>query len=174
MTGRVIIDIFGFIRQFPATQISVLPLTQHERNARLCVEGETSSGSPALSAEPDFLENGERPTAVQQDKNKNELSTQEKYLLLLTPMLPGYSLKLKKWSKVPTSVIIRPTHYLPVLFHVDHIQNISWNTTAFDHLILSENIKDLISVLVDRHNSSAIGNEEVIKGKGMRSLSLVV
>ena len=127
-----------------------------------------------MSAEPEVLENDKRPTAERQDKNKKELLTQEKYLLLMTPMLPGYCLTLKKSSKAPTSVIIKPTHYLPVLFHVDHIEDISWNTTAFDHLILSESTKDLISVLVDRHNSSATGNEEVIKGKGMHSLSLAV
>lgn len=111
MTGRVIIDVLGFTRHSSHTRITALSLKQHKKSARIHVDGENSPASSTMSAESEFLEKGGRPTAEQQRKNKEELLAQKKYLLLMTPMLPGFSLQLKKWSKVLTRIIIKLAYY---------------------------------------------------------------
>ena len=41
-----------------------------------------------------------RPSAEKQEKNKKAMLEKEQYLLLMSPMLAGFSLKEKKWRKL--------------------------------------------------------------------------
>ncbi|KAJ3540144.1 hypothetical protein NM208_g5192 [Fusarium decemcellulare] len=70
-------------------------------------------------------------------------------LMVFPSKVIGYNLRQKKWRDL----------------EVDLIQDVSWNKQAFLHLVIKDEIKDLIQALV----SSKLGSEEntdLIQGKG--------
>jgi hypothetical protein len=46
------------------------------------------------------MESKKRPNADKQEKNKEAMLKMPQYLLLISPMLAGFSLKEKKWRKL--------------------------------------------------------------------------
>ena len=54
-----------------------------------------------------------------------------------------------------------------VLFCVDSIHHISWNATAFEDLVLPEDLKDVVLTLVQRHEAARSKDTSMVAGKGM-------
>ena len=93
MTGRIIIDAFGFGKLNPDDEITVTAIKPAE-------SGEPHSTLNNKSSSGDDSERG-RPSLKQQQLNKNEIQATRQHLLLMSPMLAGYSLTLKKWREYP-------------------------------------------------------------------------
>jgi hypothetical protein len=91
VTGRIIIDALGFGKFNPDFEIYVEAIKPEE------------SDEPQGTVRPSSSSNGDRekhrPTPEEQRSNKNEIQSRRQRLLLMSPMLAGYSLKLKKWRK---------------------------------------------------------------------------
>lgn len=82
----------------------------------------------------------------------------DEQLLLCTTRLRGYSLKLKRW----------------VHFEVNNISNITWNEHAFPQLILPEGFQNLILSFVEAKSDSILAFDDIIQGKGMGMIMLLV
>ena len=95
MTGRIIVDAFGFGKFNPDKRITVTAIKPAENN-------EPHSNSKNESSSGDDIEKG-RPSLKEQQRNKNEIQATRQHLLLMSPMLAGYSLTLKKWREYPHS-----------------------------------------------------------------------
>jgi hypothetical protein len=81
----------------------------------------------------------------------------EEHLLMCYDQMPGFSLTSKTWG----------------LFNVNQIQDIQFNTTAFDNLALAPEKKDLIMALVNAGQGSAANYDDMIKGKGQGIIFLL-
>lgn len=65
--------------------------------------------------------------------------------------IPGYLLESKSWGE----------------FLVDNVTEVVYNDTAFHHLVLAENKKELISSLLERQNHQQDDEfDDLIQGKG--------
>ena len=95
MTGRIIVDAFGFNKFNPDQQIIVTAIKPAESN-------EPHSTSNKNSSAGDDSETG-RPSPKKQQLSKNEIQATRQQLLLMSPMLAGYSLTLKKWREYTNS-----------------------------------------------------------------------
>lgn len=74
-------------------------------------------------------------------------------LLIATPVLRGYSLNDKRWLE----------------FFVNGVQDITWNTNAFDSLVLpraQQGLKELILAFAKAHPKETDSFDDVVRGKG--------
>lgn len=83
------------------------------------------------------------------DSQQHLKMTDEEYMLCAA-FVAGYSLQDKKWGWFP----------------VDSIQDIEFNTKAFDSLIFSETHKAMTLALVKAHAKENSTFDDVIQGKG--------
>ncbi|KAH6903410.1 P-loop containing nucleoside triphosphate hydrolase protein [Coprinopsis sp. MPI-PUGE-AT-0042] len=84
---------------------------------------------------------------VEESPDRVNLNEEE---LLLTPVaIYGFSLGDKAWLE----------------FNIDLIQDVEWNSEAFDNLVLPQGRKDLLRSLVESHHRE-LGFDDFIKGKG--------
>jgi SpoVK/Ycf46/Vps4 family AAA+-type ATPase len=60
-----------------------------------------------------------------------------------------------------------------VNFYVDDIKPVNWNDDAYEHLVYSEEQKDLVLSLVDNHKRLMKGVDDVIVGKGQGLIVLL-
>lgn len=73
--------------------------------------------------------------------------------LIATPIIRGYALKNKKWLEL----------------YIDGVQDIKWDTQAFDSLVLphaQQDLKQLILAFADAHSKHIDGFDDIIQGKG--------
>jgi hypothetical protein len=77
--------------------------------------------------------------------------------LICSPMLRGYSLKQKLWLN----------------FFVTCVSPITWQTSAFDRLVLPQNQKELILGFAESQRSHADTFDDVIEGKGRGMIILL-
>ncbi|KAF2114227.1 hypothetical protein BDV96DRAFT_600944 [Lophiotrema nucula] len=104
------------------------------------------------------------PGHIQQSNNLEALKANEPKALpeelypLCTPILKGYSLKTKNWAT----------------FLVDRIHEISWDSRAFNSLVLPPGYKDLIlSFTKNQNRSDGVVVDDVIEGKGQGIVMLL-
>lgn len=88
MTGRVIIDPFGFNKFNPVSVIRVEKFESDVGNT-----GDSDKGKHA--SEHRFPT---RLSLEEQKVNKSRMEANRCALSLMSPMLPGYSLRLRKWG----------------------------------------------------------------------------
>ena len=74
----------------------------------------------------------------------------EDQLLLCVPRVQGFLLKRKQWSR----------------FNVDNIEDISWNDTAFDSLVLPNQEKNLLLAFAEGQANPNANFDDFIQGKG--------
>lgn len=75
----------------------------------------------------------------------------EEQLLLASPVVPGFSFTEKLWLE----------------FAVSNVGEISWNTDAFESLILPDNQKSIVKAMVSSHAFHASRSiDDIIAGKG--------
>ena len=110
--------------------------------------------------------NPRRPSIEQQQMNKTEIQKRRQNLLLMSPMLVGYSLKLKKWRTSINYLLSKSTDILAVWMSIDNIRPIAWNEDAYDHLVFPVDQKDLLLAFVRNHTQSVETKHDVIAGKG--------
>lgn len=60
------------------------------------------------------------------------------------------------------------------LLEIDNIQDISWNDEAFDQVVLPASHKNLVLSFVEAHISGDVKFDDIIKGKGLGLLMLLV
>ncbi|KAF4469330.1 P-loop containing nucleoside triphosphate hydrolase [Fusarium albosuccineum] len=82
--------------------------------------------------------------------SNQHMSLGEEELLLFHYQIGGFDLAWRKWA----------------LFNIDHIQDVQFNSDAFQQLVLSPEKKRLIQSLVQQRNSKDGGFDDLIKGKG--------
>ena len=80
MDGQVVIDAFAFEKFNPARRIGLRKLDSEEMEV-------TST-------------HRSRPSAKEQQSNKHSIEANRRYILLMNPLLAGYSLKLKRWCRL--------------------------------------------------------------------------
>jgi hypothetical protein len=76
--------------------------------------------------------------------------TPEFHLLLCTPTVRGFCLREQEWED----------------FNIDGIEDVEFNTTPFDSLVLPEGYKELILAFVESQLKEGDSFEDVINGKG--------
>lgn len=77
----------------------------------------------------------------------------DKQLLISTPIVRGYALKDKQWLE----------------FYIGGVKDITWDSRAFDHLVLphaQQDLKQLILAFADAHSKGLDGFDDLIQGKG--------
>lgn len=74
----------------------------------------------------------------------------EFHLLLCTPTVRGFCLREQEWED----------------FNIDGIDDVEFNTTPFDSLVLPEGYKELILAFVESQLKEGDSFEDVINGKG--------
>ncbi|KAL8726957.1 MAG: hypothetical protein Q9166_006378 [cf. Caloplaca sp. 2 TL-2023] len=152
VTGRIVIDAFAF-RKFEPRPANFFELDEEESAEENTTAGDRDKISMSATLQKVLANSrvGLRPSTETQRSNIENLQKNRECLCLMSPMLPGYSLKLNKW----------------LWFYVDNVKSISWNEEAYDRLVLSGSRKDLVQTFVNNHGqSSASFNNDVIAGKG--------
>jgi hypothetical protein len=89
-------------------------------------------------------------TRLIETESKDHLNLSEEELLLCCHEVRGFSLVWRKWATL----------------HVDNIEEVQFNTGAFDQLVFSEEKKDLILSLVNQQHEDGAGFDDMIQGKG--------
>ena len=82
----------------------------------------------------------------------------EKQLLLCNSKVKGYPFKTKVWGEL----------------EVDHITDIAWNDDAFANLVLPTGYKNLVTCFVEGQTSHTSDFDDVIQGKGLGVVILLV
>ena len=103
MNGRVIIDAFGYCKFNPKYAIKVKQIKAEDTSAA----GDDTEMPKSLNLDiPNVKPSSkwERPSAEQQQSNKAGVQARRLHLLLMSPMLAGFSLSLRKWRKWFSSV----------------------------------------------------------------------
>ncbi|KAK8187955.1 P-loop containing nucleoside triphosphate hydrolase protein [Phyllosticta capitalensis] len=84
-------------------------------------------------------------------------SLAEKHYTLCSPHVKGFCLKAKEWAT----------------FYVDNVEEVAWNTGAFDKLVLPNDYKRVIWAFVEAQLSRKDDFDDVIKGKGKGVIMLL-
>ncbi|POS74188.1 ATPase [Diaporthe helianthi] len=117
-------------------------------------------GGPIIYGEPPkpWQKNYGQLIKPTEQKEEPDPDLTEAELLLCNTRVRGYSLKLKKWGE----------------FEVDSISEIAWNDRAFPGLMLPSGYKDLILSFVEGQNSKKNTFDDIIEGKGLGLIMLLV
>ncbi|PGG97394.1 hypothetical protein GX51_07364 [Blastomyces parvus] len=117
---------------------------------------EDEEGNPQI-VEVECDEDGDEIVKEDLDKIAGKDQTGEKFefsdeeLLIASPVVLGFAFSEKLWLE----------------FTVSGINEIEWNSGAFDSLVLPENQKSIVKALVESHTFHAAENiDDVIQGKG--------
>lgn len=91
------------------------------------------------------------------DDSDTRIPLTEEQKLICSPLVRGYSLKQKLWLN----------------FFVNSVQEINWNTGAFDRLVLPSQQKELILGFVESQQDEMNQFDDVIEGKGRGMILLL-
>lgn len=81
----------------------------------------------------------------------------DEQLVIFSPFLKGYSLKLKEWHT----------------YNVDSLVEVDWNTQAFNQLTLPEEFKELIQATIEMQVKRRSDFDDFIHGKGRGLITLL-
>lgn len=163
--SRVLIDVTGFQKYCLAQGIR--EGTDPQTKQQQVVSGEDSDGntSTPIALSTDGITNLslvtldksgssiKRLSQVAQDRNRQvilEREGSEPHLMYMFPLIEGYALKNKLWG----------------LFYIEDTSPLTWNETAYDHLVYDEQQKDLVMSFVENHGKRSKAIQDVIAGKG--------
>jgi hypothetical protein len=114
-----------------------------------------------------------RPTAEDQQKNKELVGRNEDDLLLVYPFLKGFSLSTKTWGMSPPfqdGTIVHRAHSDSASvgsFNIDLLSPLEPNASPFQHLVLPPKKKAFIASLVESHRRFGPVTGDVIENKGI-------
>ncbi|KAJ1325761.1 NTP/NDP exchange transporter [Microdochium nivale] len=187
--GRILIDVVGFNKHHLAKGSREDEQPDAEKNRvegtgrRMLRRHTKSSISAAAHAQPvpvdddmadeygnlDDPEDGEaaekrsdkdvvRLGQEDQERNKAAMLAQPENLMYMSPLLQGFALKNKEWFS----------------FFVEDIKPMVWNDKAYEHLVYSEQQKDLVLSFVESHKKDSRQEvNDVIVGKGQGLIILL-
>lgn len=157
ITGRIVIDTYGWNRFNPSFPVFVTAFTQKDLvRSNYNEYGEEDSGGE------DEYDGGEDSMpldghfADEEDAAKHAPLTWEQKLIC-SPLLRGYSLKSKLWLN----------------FFVNCVKEIEWQKDAFDRLVLPKNQKELILGFTESQRKYRQAFDDVIEGKGRGMIILL-
>lgn len=161
--GRIVIDTYGWNRFNPHHCIYVTPLNHKDVLTNSHHSNDSGDGDGEGEEEPgddyDQDDSGmpiDGAFADEEDATKQPpLTTEQK--LICTPLLRGYSLKDKLWLN----------------FFVNCVQDITWQSDAFDRLVLPKNQKELILGFTESQRKMKDTFDDVIEGKGKGMIILL-
>ncbi|KAK8242946.1 P-loop containing nucleoside triphosphate hydrolase protein [Phyllosticta capitalensis] len=162
--GRMVIDCSSFERYYGRHAV-LNPLGEASRSDSLDDEDdwEDEGGShdeEDADEDPAALDIQTLQIEARQARQKIPAATTslaEKHYALCSPHVKGFCLKAKEWAT----------------FDVDNIEDIAWNTGAFDKLVLPNDYKRVIWAFVDAQLSLKDDFDDVIKGKGKGIIMLL-
>ncbi|XP_014554535.1 hypothetical protein COCVIDRAFT_28463 [Bipolaris victoriae FI3] len=111
---------------------------------RVMIDGQEYENAKSL-----FSTRFSRDSIIEVEPDKKPILSEEQ-LLICSNMIPGFSLTTKNWG----------------LLDINHIQDIDFNTSAFEMLALAPEKKDMIAALVKSAKASSETYDDLIKGKG--------
>ncbi|EFQ32473.1 ATPase [Colletotrichum graminicola] len=161
--GRILVDVVGFNKYERARGKREQDDANTRRNRVVSHEEIffSNEGADATKdADPIKTETGggRHLAAKKQQRNKEEMLAREDDLVFMSPLIEGFALKNKVW----------------LAFYVEDIAPITWNDTAYDHLVYDEQQKDLVLSFVENHGRGGrSAMEDVIVGKGQGLIILL-
>lgn len=155
--GRIVIDTYGWNRFNPNYAINLNPLSQKDappnpQSADYNSEAEEEYDDPYAGC---YGSDHGAYTDEEKIVEQPPLSSEQK--LICKPILRGYSLKDKLWLN----------------FFVNCVHDLSWQTDAFDHLVLPPNQKELILGFAESQRKLKDTFDDVIEGKGKGMIVLL-
>ncbi|KAH6883168.1 P-loop containing nucleoside triphosphate hydrolase protein [Alternaria rosae] len=139
VTGRVLVDPFTYYKYNPYWTPRVDPLEPSAKESEQAGNSEQSESRTRL-----------RPSKEKQDVNSAQVASKKLWLLLLNPNVPGFSFRENKWF----------------MLNIDHLDEITWNDRAYDHLIIANERKELLLTFVQQHEDAMGVSQDVVEGKG--------
>ncbi|GAP92133.1 putative TOB3 [Rosellinia necatrix] len=164
--SRVIIDCSSFLKYNDNASVQLMPLdassvSRHETNPSLLyLDGfDEDAVSPTFVARlQDVARRTRRRYAAPQNTFEcTHTSLSDEYYALCTPIIKGFSLKLKEW----------------VYLNVDGVADIKWDGDAYKQLVLPHDYKRLIWAFVAAQLSHIDDFDDIIKGKGKGVIMLL-
>jgi len=161
--SRIIIDTFAYGKFNPNILPFLAPLKLDHKSVQLTPpdsddDGEIfyDNGDESVS-DDGYTSDSNQSTEILNGKEVKRLPLTDEQLLHCTPLLRGYALKTKRWLS----------------FFVDSVSEITFNTAAFDSLVLPENQKDLILAFASSQIAHKDAFDDVISGKGRGIIMLL-
>jgi hypothetical protein len=90
-------------------------------------------------------------------RDAKEAKLQTRDYLICSYTVPGFCFTSKRWC----------------IFNVELVEEISFNTSAFETLLLPKHQKEMIHSLVKVHTSEGQGFDDLIRGKGKGMIFLL-
>lgn len=145
--GRIVVDANSFWRLSHRSIPSLQPLAAKEGAPNpACAEKKTEIIDPTDT----------KYVFGVQTKSERLRLTEEHHLICL-PRVRGYSLKKKQW----------------LLFYLDLIQDIKFDSNAFGSLVLPADQKELILSFAESQAMNSTGFDDIISGKGRGHITLL-
>ncbi|KAI0404112.1 hypothetical protein F4802DRAFT_568975 [Xylaria palmicola] len=170
--GRIVVDAVSYFRSNPSSQLklaalgteSFAPKIKVAEEAHIdeyppfrCGNGYMQEAAFEAKLRKRKLESGELPL-TKRPKSETIPDLTRDQLLLCHSMVRGYSLMLKAW----------------VEFKIGDIFDITWNDDAFPSLMLPKGFKNLVLSFAEGQTANEVVFDDVIKGKGMGIIMLLV
>lgn len=91
--------------------------------------------------------------------------------MLCSPVVKGYCFKTKKWGEFryysETKHNLNLLTFSSAKFYIDGVEDITWNETAFEKIVLSHDYKTVVWAFVDAQLSRDRNSfDDIIEGKG--------
>ncbi|KAI8932392.1 hypothetical protein NX059_010579 [Plenodomus lindquistii] len=163
--GRIVIDTHGWNRFNPHYAINVGPLNQKDvtSNTHNSCDNNDDDGI-GEEEEEEYIEDWDNGDGIpadgafaDEDESKKQQPLTPEQKLICTPLLRGYSLKDKLWLNL----------------FVNCVHDITWQTDAFDRLVLPKNQKELILGFTESQRKLKDTFDDVIEGKGKGMIILL-
>jgi hypothetical protein len=121
-TERVVIDVFAH-RKYGDYENFKLEKLQDEEELNCAREQNDTEIEDAKKG----IKLAQRPPVKQQEENKSRIQKRRQWLLLLSPMLRGFSFTKNIWRKFKGILLVHTLIMAPGFFYVDSLGPISWN-----------------------------------------------
>ncbi|KAI9891200.1 MAG: hypothetical protein M1814_003043 [Vezdaea aestivalis] len=152
-SGRIMIDNASFCEHNSQHQVTFSvndsSSSKNDPHERVQVSRHTSD-KVELFEPPNFI-------PVHPQSPENAVQLQDKYIMLCSPFLLGFSLQSRSWCR----------------FCIDQVQPVALNTEAFDQLILPAKHKELLFSMVKSHAAGDDAFDDIITGKGQSLIVLL-
>jgi hypothetical protein len=164
--SRIIIDTFAYGKFNPNSLPYLLPLKLESKTIDTTPDdSDEDSYSESYHSEGEEDDDDSDAGYISDSINTHGLTSKdikrkpltEEQLLHCTPLLKGYALKSKRWLS----------------FFIDAVSEISFNSSAFDSLVLPENQKELILAFAESQVKHKDAFDDVISGKGRGIIMLL-